>query len=89
MDGKMVDGWMKRPGARGLTIRHLLEGFLGRTAGRVRSAATYMGHVCVCACGLGGKLLRCVWNTSGTGLERGLEQLREWKQHISMVVSTL
>ena len=34
------------------------------------------------ACGLGGKLLRRVWNTSGTGLERGLERglepLREW-----------
>ena len=81
----MVDGWMKRPGARGLTIRHLLEGFLGGTAGRVRSAATYMGHVCA----RGGKLLRCVWNTSGTGLERGLERLREWKQHVNMVVSTL
>ena len=71
-------------------IRHLLEGFLGR----VRSAATYMGHVC--ASGLGGKLLRCVWNTSGTGLERGLERLREWlalghasKQHVNMVVSTM
>ena len=63
-------------------------------AGHVRSAATYMAHVC--ACGLGGKLLRCVWNTSGTGLERGLERLREWlalwnasKPHVNMVVSTM
>ena len=62
-------------------------------AGHVRSAATYMAHVC--ACGLGGKLLRRVWNTSGTGLERGLERLREWlalwnasKPHVNMVVST-
>ena len=62
-------------------------------AGHVRSAATYMAHVC--ACGLGGKLLRCVWNTSGTGLERGLERLRGrlalWnasKPHVNMVVST-
>ena len=62
-------------------------------AGHVRSAATYMAHVC--ACGLGGELLRCVWNTSGTGLERGLERLREWlalwnasKPHVNMVVST-
>ena len=38
---------------------------------------------------------RCVWNTSGTGLEQGLERLREWlalwnasKQHVNMVVST-
>ena len=60
-------------------------------AGHVRSAATYM-----CACGLGGKLLHCVWNTSGTGLERGLERLRErlalWNasmQHVNMVVSTV
>ena len=73
----------------------VLEGFLGGIVGRVRSAATCMGHVCVCACGLGGKLLRCVWNTSGTGLERGLERLREWlalwnasKQHVNMVLST-
>ena len=62
-------------------------------AGHVRSAATCMARVC--ACGLGGKLLRCVWNTSGTGLERGLERLRErlalWnasKPHVNMVVST-
>ena len=70
-----VDGWMKRPAARGLTIRHLLEGFLGGAAGRNLRGAC--GCVCVRACGLGGKLLRCVWNTSGTGLERGLERLRE------------
>ena len=63
-------------------------------AGHVRSAATYMAHVC--ACGLGGKLLRCVWSTSGTGLERGLERLREWlalwnasKHQVNMVVSTM
>ena len=71
----------------------VLEGFLGGVAGRVKSAATYMGHVC--ACGLGGNLLRCVWNTSGAGLERGLERIRDWlalwnasKQHVNMVVST-
>ena len=67
-----VDGWMKRPAARSLTIRHLLEGFLGGAAGRIRSAATYMGSVCVCACmwtwwQIAPLRLEHVWNGSGTG----------------------
>ena len=70
-----VDGWMKRPAARGLTIRHLLEGFLGGMAGRVRSAATYMGHVCVCVrvdlvanCpAASGTRLERVWNGAWNG----------------------
>ena len=66
-----VDGWMKRPAARGLTIRHLLEGFLGGAAGRIRSAATYVGHVgvCVCVCVHVDLVANCS-AASGTRLER-------------------
>ena len=74
-----VDGWMKRSGARGRTIRHLLEGFFGGMAGRERSVATvHVDLVANCSA------------ASGTRLER----LREWlalgsKLHVNMVVSTM
>ena len=84
-----VDGWMKRPAARGLTIRQLLEGFLGVAAGRIRSAATYMGHVCVCArmwtwWQIAPLRLEHVWNGSGTGSGSATRVL-----HLGMLASSM
>ena len=67
-----VDGWMKRSGARGRTIRHLLEGFFGGMAGRVRSVATVHVDLVANCSAVSGTRLERVWNGVWNGYASGL-----------------